>query len=94
MCPSSAAVTQPNGVSTGPEVQRDGAGLPAVRGFRWCRGQNRDRATGSHQDHFPRQETSVHQRFWHCKHTEMVVYRTEENKNRQSWSSGAVLTRR
>lgn len=51
----SAAVKQQGVLSTGPEAQMDGAGLPAVRGFRWSRGQDRDRTSGSHQDHFPRQ---------------------------------------
>lgn len=59
-----ASYLQPDGVSTGPEVQRDGAGLPAVRGVRRSRGQDRDRTTGSHQDHLPRQEPSLHQSIW------------------------------
>lgn len=74
----SAALTQPAGVSTGPEAQMDAAGLPAVWGFRWSRGQDRDRTTGSHQDHFPRQGFCPAEDLVSRKHTEMIVYNTEE----------------
>lgn len=48
---------------TGLEAQMDCAGLPAVRGLRWSRSQNRYCTPGSDQDHFPRQDRHSTKRF-------------------------------
>lgn len=67
-----------------------GTGLPAVRGFRWSRGQDRDRTSGSHQDHFPRQGFCPAEDLVSRKHAEMIVYHTG-NRNQQSLTGGTVL---